>query len=69
MSARKLREAGAGAISTILFLVYVGLGILVAQRNDYLDNLNNIRRIISLVLAVLLWPLVLLGVDLHLGRR
>ncbi len=69
MTGRKLREAGAGAISTILFLVYVGLGILVAQRNDYLNNLNNIRRIISLVLAVLLWPLVLLGVDLHLGRR
>jgi hypothetical protein len=69
MNRRKLSEAGAGAISTILFLVYVGLGILVASRNDYLDRLGNIRRIISLVLAVLLWPLVLLGVDLHLGGR
>jgi hypothetical protein len=69
MNGQKLKEAGAGAISTILFLVYVGLGILVASRNDYLERLNNIRRIISLVLAVLLWPLVLLGVDLHIGGK
>jgi hypothetical protein len=66
---RKLKEAGAGTISTILALVYVGLGFLVAQRNDYVSNLGNIRRIISLVLAILLWPLVLLGVDLHIGRN
>ena len=69
MNRHKLKEAGAGAISTILFLVYIGLGILVASRNDYLERLNNIRRIISLVLAVLLWPLVLLGVDLQIGGK
>ncbi len=69
MNRQKLKEAGAGAISTILFLVYIGLGILVASQNGYLERLGNIRRIISLVLAVLLWPLVLLGVDLKLGGK
>ena len=69
MSERKRREAGLGGISTILFLVYIGLGIFVAQANDYMDKLGSLRRIISLVLAVLLWPLVLLGVDLKLGGK
>ncbi len=69
MNDRKRTEAGLGGISTIIFLVYVALGIFVARANNYMDNLGNLRRIISMVLAVLLWPLVLLGVDLHIGRR
>ena len=69
MKDRNRREAGLGGISTIIFLVYVALGIFVAQANDYMNNLGNLRRIISMVLAVLLWPLVLLGVDLKLGRN
>jgi hypothetical protein len=55
-------------IAGIIFLVYIVLGILVASTNGYLQALGRIRGIISLVLAVLLWPLVLLGVDLHIGR-
>jgi hypothetical protein len=62
------REAGAVGIAGIIFLIYIVLGILVASTNGYLENLGRIRGIISLVLAVLLWPLVLLGVDLHVGR-
>ena len=69
MSERKHRESVLVGISTILFLVYVALGIFVAQANDYMNNLDNLRRIISMVLAVLLWPLILLGVDLHIGRQ
>ncbi len=68
MKLKDRMEAGAGTISTIFAVVYVGLGFLVASRNDYLENLGNLRRIISLILAVLLWPLVLLGVDLHIGK-
>jgi hypothetical protein len=66
---RKRSEAGLGGISTILFLVYVAVGVFVANTHNYLDKLGNIRRIISLVLAVLLWPLVLLGVSLHIGGK
>jgi hypothetical protein len=61
-------ETGAFGIAGILFLVYIVLGILVASTNGYLQDLGKIRGIISLVLAVILWPLVLLGVDLHIGR-
>ena len=69
MKQRDRNQAGAGAISTILFLVYVVLGIFVARANGYMEHLGKIGRIISLVLAILLWPLVLLGVNLHIGGK
>jgi hypothetical protein len=40
--------------------------VLVAVARDYFDNLETVKRIISALLAVLLWPLVLLGVELHI---
>jgi hypothetical protein len=66
---RRLRsEAGALGIAGILFLVYIVLGILVAATNGYFRNLGGIRSIISMVLAILLWPLVLAGVDIQIGK-
>jgi hypothetical protein len=61
-------EAGALGVAGILFLVYIVLGILVAATNGYFRNLGGIRGIISMVLAILLWPLVLAGVDIRIGR-
>jgi hypothetical protein len=66
---RRVRsEAGAVGVAGILFLVYIVLGILVAATNGYFRNLGGIRGIISMVLAVLLWPLVLAGIDIQLGK-
>jgi len=50
----------------LLGLIYVAIGVFVAASKDYLENLDTMKRIISAVLAVLLWPLLLLGVDLHI---
>jgi hypothetical protein len=61
-------EAGAVGVAGILFLVYIVLGILVAATNGYFRNLGGIRGIISMVLAILLWPLVLAGVDINVGK-
>ena len=52
----------------ILGLVYLVIGIVVAASYDYMQNLGSLKRILSLLLAILLWPLVLLGVDLHIGK-
>jgi hypothetical protein len=49
-----------------LFLIYLVIGVIVAYAEDYLENLDTTKRLISAVLAVLLWPLVLLGVDLRI---
>jgi hypothetical protein len=50
----------------VVALVYLVIGVLVAVARDYFENLDNIKQIISALLAVLLWPLVLLGIELHI---
>jgi hypothetical protein len=50
----------------LLGLIYVAIGIFVAASKDYLENLETVKRVVSAVLAILLWPLLLLGVDLHI---
>ena len=46
--------------------VYIVIGVIVAAFRDYLENLDRLKPIISAILAVLLWPLVLIGVDVRL---
>jgi hypothetical protein len=51
-----------------LGLVYLVVGIAVAATHDYFEKLNTLRLVLSAVLAVLLWPLVLLSIDLHIKK-
>jgi hypothetical protein len=50
----------------LLGLIYVAIGVFIAYSKDYLENLDTVKRVISALLAILLWPLLLLGVDLHI---
>jgi hypothetical protein len=50
----------------LLILVYLVIGVIVAASKDYLENLDTVRRLASAVLAIGLWPLLLLGIDLHI---
>ena len=52
--------------SKLLGLIYVAVGIFVAASKNYFDNLETVKRVASAILAILLWPLLLLGVDLHI---
>ena len=52
--------------SSIVGIVYLVIGLIVASGHAFFANLNALMPILSAVLAVLLWPLVILGVDLHL---
>jgi hypothetical protein len=65
---KRRSERGVVGLGGLLTLAYLALGVWVAATRDYFDNVRGVRSIISLILAVILWPLVLLGVDLHLGR-
>ena len=49
----------------LLLLVYVAVGVAVAASKDYLENLDTLKRIVSAVLAIMLWPLLFLGIDLR----
>lgn len=51
--------------SRLLGLVWLIVGVVVAARRDYLEGIDTAGELLSAVLAILLWPLVLLGVDLH----
>jgi hypothetical protein len=51
----------------IVILIYLAIGVLIAVTKNYFD-IDNIRDIVSAALAIVLWPLVLFGVNLHIGK-
>jgi len=53
-------------LSSIISIVYLVVGLVVASGHTYLSHLDALLPILSAILAVLLWPLVLVGVNLHL---
>ena len=53
-------------VSRLVVVLYVIVGVIVAAQDDYFRNLDTVKRVISMLLAVVLWPLVLAGVDLRL---
>ena len=50
----------------LLVLAYVAVGVVVAASKDYLENLDTVRALGSALLAIVLWPLLFLGIDLHI---
>ncbi|GEM_PF-1236422 len=50
----------------ILPAIYLLIGVLVAAQHTNLAHLNTISHIFSAVLAIVLWPLILLGVNLNI---
>ena len=53
-----------GGIS-ILGVIYLLIGVLVAGLRGYLVEWNVVGNLIEGILAILVWPVILLGVDLH----
>jgi hypothetical protein len=53
-------------LRSLIAIAYLVVGLIVAANDNYLRNLENVRQVVSAVLAIVLWPLVLLGVDLHI---
>lgn len=53
-------------LRTLLIVAYIVVGIIIAANRKYLTSLDSIREIISAVLAIALWPLVLLGVNVRI---
>lgn len=51
----------------LLTIVYLVIGAFVAGSHNYFQNLNTLEAIVSALLAIALWPLVLLNVNLHVN--
>jgi len=56
---------------SLFSLIYLVVGVLVAAgvlgSTDYFADVNGLLGILEVILVILLWPLVLLGVDINLG--
>jgi hypothetical protein len=50
---------------SLLGLVYLAVGVVVALTHGY-NSVAGLSEVLSLIIAVILWPAVLFGVDLHL---
>ena len=53
---------------SLVGLIYLVIGVAVAASHHYFAHLTTLRQIISAILAILLWPLILLGINLHIRR-
>jgi hypothetical protein len=51
---------------SLIVLIYIIIGIIVAWERGYI-TLALLKAVLSAILAILLWWLVLLGVNLHIG--
>lgn len=51
--------------SGIRRIVYLIVGLLVASTHHYLMHVATLKLVVSALLAIGLWPLLLLGINLH----
>jgi hypothetical protein len=52
---------------SLLTILYLVVGAIVASNHHYFEHLGTVKAVVSAILAVVLWPLVLLHVNLHVG--
>ncbi len=48
-----------------LFAIYLIAGGIVAASHHYWQNVHTWKALLSAVIATVLWPLLLLGINLH----
>jgi hypothetical protein len=49
-------------------LLWLVIGAIVAATHHYFEHVETIRQVGSAIIAVLVWPLIFLGIDLHIQR-
>ena len=56
-----------GPMPRLATIAYVVIGVIVASQPSYYAHLASLSQVLSGVAATALWPLVLLGANLHLS--
>jgi hypothetical protein len=54
--------------SRFITLIWVIVGVALAAQKHYLSHFATWRLVLSAILAIALWPLLLLGINLHVHR-
>ena len=49
---------------SLLPLIWIVIGIVVAATHHFFDHVGTLGAILSAIMAVVLWPLILLGVKI-----
>ena len=47
-------------------IAYLVIGVIVASAQGYLGDIDGLSDIVNLLLAIVLWPLLLVGVDFNI---
>ena len=47
-------------------LIYIVVGVLVASAHHYFTHVDKLKPLASAALAIILWPLLLVGINLHI---
>ena len=55
-----------GAGVSWLVVIYLVAGGIVAATHHYWSNLQSVKAVVSALIATVLWPLILLGVNLRI---
>jgi hypothetical protein len=53
-------------IRGLVGFIYPIVGLVVTSQHHFLHRLEHLKPLASAVVGILLWPLVLLGVNLHI---
>lgn len=59
--------ANPGRMPRLASIAYIVLGVIVASQHSYYASLGSLSQVLSALVATALWPLVLLGANLHLS--
>ena len=51
---------------SLLTTLYLLVGVIVAATHNYFQNVHTLKTVVSAILAVILWPLLFLGITLHI---
>jgi hypothetical protein len=51
----------------LIVALYLIVGIIVAIARGYFQNIGNVNSVLELLIAIVLWPLILFGVDINIG--
>jgi membrane protein YdbS with pleckstrin-like domain len=54
-------------VRTLVSIAYVVIGVIVASQHSYYTHLTTVSQVVSAVVATVLWPLILVGANLHLN--
>jgi hypothetical protein len=60
------RPMSAAPRLNLLLVVYLVAGAIVAATHDYYEHLHTAKQYGPAALAIVLWPLLLIGINLHI---